>query len=580
MFLDLFQKLSSSHSVAFVTKDNKQLTWFEYYLTCTRFANSLKKYEITGSVAIMGFNTPEWFMAAVGAIMNGNIYTGIYPTNGPEEVHHVLETSEADVLVIENVQLLQKIQLKKSIKHILVYNETPEIKLYHDIPIKSFHDFCGESNTFRKISLNTQQSDVITYIMTSGTTSRSKAVSITYGNVSYTCEKMVERYNLRSERLVSYLPLSHIAASMLDIFCHFYHGGTVYFAKPDALQGSLVETLKVGRPTVFLGVPRVWEKIMEKMKKTAEQKYAGTIGGILKSIMDVAKSIALQYNDSQMNNERISKMTVVIYNICKLVFFRKIKKAIGLQECKLHLSGAAPIAKDTLNYFSQIDIVIYEIFGMSETCGVISGSGRNFYRKGSVGVPLIGEVKIADDGEILYKGLNNFIGYKGNKEATDETLDKDGWLHTGDIGTIDKDGFLYITGRKKELIITAGGENVAPVLIEQQIKKFAPEISQVIVIGDQKKFLSCLVTLPFLPNKTLATNGISADWEDKKWQEYVQLAVDKYNANPVSKAQKIQKFVILPEDVTVENECMTPTMKMKRAVIAKKFKSQIDSMYL
>ena len=578
-FLDLFQELSKSHAAAFVTAKNQQLTWFEYYINCQRFAKSLEKYNVKGSVAIMGFNSFEWFVSAVGAILNGNIYTGIYPTNGPDEVDHVLNLSEADVLVIENMALLENIQLKKSLKLILVYGETPENKFYNDIPLKHFHDFCGESAVLQKVELKTKPSDIVTYIFTSGTTSRSKAVQITYNNVSFTCQKMCEKYNLHNERLVSYLPLSHIAASMLDIFCHFYHGGTIYFAKPDALQGSLVETLRVGRPTVFLAVPRVWEKIREKMMKTAEEKYKGTIGGILKSIMGFAKSKALEYHEGRMNRQPVSVLTKVIYKMCCGIFFRKIKTAIGLQSCKLSLSGAAPIAKEVLDYFSQIDIVIYEIFGMSETCGVITANDSEFYRKGSVGKVIIGDVKIAQDGEILYRGENNFIGYKNNSAATAETLDKEGWLHTGDIGKLE-DGYLYITGRKKELIITAGGENVAPVLIEQQIKKYAPEISQVIVIGDKKKFLSCLITLPFLPNGSLATNSVSANWEDEKWRTYVQTAIDKYNKKPISNAQKIQKFVILPEDITVENECMTPTMKMKRAIIAKKFQFQIDSMYV
>jgi len=561
-FLDHLSNLKHSQQTCFVHRNNP-ITWQSYFQNCSKFSKSLQKYSITKNVAIMGFNSPQWFTAAVGAIINGNTYTGIYPTNGPDEVEHIFNTCDTEILVIQNTKLLESIKLKNKLKLIILYDEEPAIKFHNQIPIKTFQEFIGESNLLTLPNLSRNPNDIITYIMTSGTTSRSKAVEISYENISFTCSKMTKIYNLQNERIVSYLPLSHIAASMLDIFCHFYHQGTIYFAKPDALQGTLVETLKEANPTVFLGVPRVWEKIMEKMQATAAQKYAGTIGQILKKIMDFAKRKALEFHDAKMNQQEISKLTIVLYNICKLIFFRKIKNAIGLNSCKYFLSGAAPISKNVLDYFTQIDIVIFEIFGMSETCAIISGSNPTNYRKGSVGKPLIGEIKIANDGEILYKGRNNFIGYRNNPTATKETLQNQ-WLHTGDVGHIDKDGFLFITGRKKELIITAGGENVSPVLIEQQIKKFAPNISQAVIIGDQKKFLSCLVTF---------TNKQSNP------QEYIQQAINKYNENPISKAQKIQKFTILKEDFTIENDCMTPTMKLKRTIIQKKFKSQIDAMY-
>lgn len=561
-FLEHFQNLKSSQQPCLI-QQNKEITWQTYHQNCTKFALSLRKNNISKNVAIMGFNSPEWFTAAIGSIMAGNSYTGIYPTNGPDEVEHIFNTCETEVLIIENTKLLESIKLQKKLKLIIIYNEEPQELFLNQTPIKTFKEFIGESSTFVIPEFSRKPNDVITYIMTSGTTSRSKAVEITYENICFTCSKMTQIYNLKNERIVSYLPLSHIAASMLDMFCHFYHQGQIHFAKPDALQGTLVDTLKVANPTVFLAVPRVWEKIMEKMQATAAKKYSGTIGQILKSIMDFAKRKALEYHEANMNQQEISKLTTVIFNICKLLFFRKIKNAIGLNSCKYFLSGAAPIAKDTLDYFTQIDIVIYEIFGMSETCGVISGSNEQNYRKGSVGKPLIGSIKIASDGEILYNGKNNFIGYRNNPTATKETLHNE-WLHTGDVGHIDKDGFLFITGRKKELIITAGGENVAPVLIEQQIKKYAPNISQVVVIGDHKKFLSCLITTT--DNK-------------KDWQKYCQNAIDKYNEKPISKAQKIQKFTVLKEDLTIDNGCMTPTMKLKRTIIQKKFQKEIDAMY-
>lgn len=561
-FLDLLQNLKNSQQTCLI-QQNKIISWQTYNQNCTKFALALRKHNIFKNVAIMAFNSPEWFTAAIGSILAGNSYTGIYPTNSPNEVEHIFKTCDTEILVIENTTLLHNINLKNKLKLIIILNDTPQNLFHNDIPIKTFKQFIGEVSTFIVPEFKREPNDIITYIMTSGTTGSSKAVEITYENISFTCSKMTEIYKLKNEKIVSYLPLSHIAASMLDMFCHFYHQGKIYFAKNDALQGTLVETLKEANPTVFLGVPRVWEKIMEKMQISAAKKYSGTIGQILKKIMDFAKKKALEYHENNMNQQDISKLTSLFYNIFKLILFRKIKNAIGLNSCKYFLSGAAPISKNVLDYFTQIDIIIYEIFGMSETCGIISSSNSENYRKGSVGKPLIGKIKIAKDGEILYKGKNNFVGYRNNPSATKETL-QNNWLHTGDVGYIDKDGFLFITARKKELIITAGGENVAPILIEQQIKKYAPDISQVVVIGDKKKFLSCLIT---------TTN------KDKDWKQYCQNAIDEYNKNPISKAQKIQKFTILKEDFSQDKNCITPTMKLKRTNIQNKFQTEIDIMY-
>jgi len=582
-FLKKFSSITNSSKIALVTKDNEEVTWETYFSKCAQFSNSLNKIKIgrDESIAIMGFNAPEWFYTAIGTIMYGVPYVGIYPTNGQEEVNHILDLSNSSILVIQNHKLLDNLKINKRLKKIIMYEEEPKKIEHNEIPLTSFNKFINDSKK-TLLETNRNPNSIITYIMTSGTTGKSKAVKISYENISFTCSKICEIYKLDNERILSFLPLSHIAASMLDMFIHFYHQGTTYFAKPDALQGTLVDSLKIARPTCFLGVPRVWEKISEKMQEAAAKKYSTLFGKILKIVMDFVKEKTLNYHNGTMNNEEVSYWTSFIYNLSRRIFFNKIKSSIGFGDCKYFFSGAAPISKDTLDYFSKIDIVIYEIFGMSETCGVITASSEGNYRKGSVGKPLIGKVKIAKDGEILYQGSNNFLGYKKNKDATSETLDKDNWLHTGDIGTIDKDGYLYITGRKKELIITAGGENVAPVIIENLIKKNCPQISQIVIIGDRKKYLTALVTLPIneLPKKIDEdAKNIEQSVKSKKWNDYVQSAINKYNEKPISNAQKIQKFTILNEDFTIQNDLMTPTMKLKRSKIAQRFEKEIEKMY-
>jgi len=588
-FLDKlrFAFVSYPDKVAFVTCDEKTISWHDYYSSCSSFANGLLSNDIkeTETIAIMGFNHPYWSISAIGASMFGSPFTGIYPTNGPEEVHHNLSLTDSSVLVIENMKLLEQIQLKKKLKLIILYNEDTKIDTYNDIPITTMSEFLQKYKKSDYINSQQYPNQTLCYIFTSGTTGLSKAVTITHENVCYTSDKMCNIYKLKDERIVSYLPLSHIAASMLDIFCHFYHQGTVFFAKPDALKGSLKDTLVIARPTMFFGVPRVWEKMYETMLSKAKEKYRGCTGTILQSIVQFAKDktksihLKLQSDTPPDLNEKL------VFNTLGKLLFGKIKNELGFNECRYFMTGAAPISRDVLEYFSSIDIVINEFYGMSETTGVITSSLPSDYKWGSVGKPLIGEVKIADDGEVLYKSQCVFREYKDNEEATKETIE-DNWLHTGDIGELN-DGYLYITGRKKEILITAGGENVAPVKIEEKIKHFGPAINHVVVVGDKQKYLSCLITLHLQENSDLLVNNEvdptvknirSAQCSDL-WKNYIQKSINLYNKNPISNAQKIQKFTILDQDFTLQNNCLTPTMKIKRKKIYNLFESEINKMY-
>lgn len=587
-FLEKFKNIIINNSVkTALVKDKKKYSWVDYYSKCSSFANTLNNLNVCSDecVAIMGFNDPAWFISAIGSSLFGVPFTGIYPTNGPEEVEHNLNITNSSVLVIENRKLLEGIQLKRKLKLIIVYGERIDIAMYQDIPIFNFNDIL---TVYKKANFgfrNVKPQEVLCYIFTSGTTGLSKAVIITHENVSYTADRMTKLYGLNNEKVVSYLPLSHIAASMIDIFCQFYHEGTVYFAKPDALKGSLKDTLLEVKPTMFFGVPRVWEKFYEAMMKVADEKYKGLVGGIVKSIVQSIKN--KNYNIHLKRQESLTPgfFDYLVYKVLGKVLSKKIKQNLGLDECKYFMTGAAPISKDILKYFASINIVINELYGMSETTGVITASLPNQYRWGSAGKPLIGKIKIADDGEIMYQSKCVFMGYYQNETATNETLE-DGWIHTGDIGEM-RDGYLYITGRKKELLITAGGENVAPVKIEERIKHFAPAISQVVVIGDKRKYLTCLIALGVKENSNEILNR-TVDAEIKtiddainseKWKSYLEGAIKKYNDKPISNAQKIQKYVLLREDLLIQNGCMTPTMKLKRSKIYERYEKEIESMY-
>lgn len=283
------------------------------------------------------------------------------------------------------------------------------------------------------------------------------------------------------DRIVSYLPLSHVAGLVLDVLSHAMVGYKLYFAKPDALQGTLVLTLQWARPTYFLAVPRVWEKMEEKLKEIAASKP-----GILQSISGWAKGLGA----AKVAAKQKGQSPPMCYSVANTLILQRIKSALGLDKCKGFLYGAAPIKGSTVDYFASLDIAILGAYGMSETTAIVSMNSNEKFNLKSVGCGNAGvDLKIDNpdekgNGEIIFRGRNIMMGYLKNEQATRESIDNQGYLHSGDLGKIDKDGFLFITGRIKELIITAGGENVAPLIIEDNFKDFCPPCSNVMAIGE------------------------------------------------------------------------------------------------
>jgi long-chain-fatty-acid--CoA ligase ACSBG len=397
-------------------------------------------------------------------------------------------------------------------------------------------------------------SDCVSLIYTSGTTGDPKGVMITHDNLSWTTKiihQMIGDDFTVGNKIVSYLPLSHIAGQLVDIFFSLSIGITIYFAQPDALKGSLGETLREVEPTLFLGVPRVWEKFMEKLSAMLPRPGSGPPP--TPEMMQAIKA--------------------------------KVRAGLGLTKCKVMITAAAPTSMEVFNFFAKFGIDICEVWGMSELTGpgtttTYNTFVPNYWKLGSIGKPYIGtEVKIDNpdpvtgEGEVCARGRHVMMGYLNKPEKTSETIDAEGWLHSGDIGKMDKDGFFYITGRMKEIIITSGGENIAPVPVEDAVKKNAPFLSNVILIGDKRKFISCLVTLkcdmnPLTggPTDSLTAEAIQLisslgsgstkvseviDKKDEAVYAAIQKAIDTTNENAASNAQKIQKFTILKDDLSI-----------------------------
>lgn len=572
-------------NISLVTYDEEfsvknQYTWRDYISNISNFSRYLDKYCIK-NVAIHSYNRPEWFFAALGAVINRKHFCGIYNTNSGDQCIHVLKTSECDLLVIENKELLLNnyytvLNHLKGIKIVIIDRDItgeldPSLKdldivYWYDQISNSISESADNVNYIDNKINNASEDEIVTMIFTSGTTSNPKAVKISHKNIFAAIEGVLDTIHFQngSERIVSYLPLSHIAGMALDMMCPLWCAGQVHFARPDALKGSLKDSLIAARPTIFLGVPRVWEKFREGMVAAAESKYVGFKGKGLKQIVSLAKHITFNYMLNTNKTKR--RMLHPLFSISNKIV-SKAKEALGLDKCRYFVSGAAPISRDTLEYFMSLNIPIFEIYGMSETTGIISiGDPNKTTLTGSCGKPIKGvEIKISDDGEILVKGNVVFSGYHNYVEDKG-CIDDNGFLHTGDTGKI-LNGNLYIIGRIKELIITSGGENIPPILIEDAIKKIGKLNSHCILIGDKRKFLSLLI---FNPPQEQQLND-----------ENVQRVIDEYNNDhAISSSQRIQKFKLIREELTIENGLLTPTMKYKRSLIENKYHEVIESLYV
>ncbi|MCH9687996.1 MAG: AMP-binding protein, partial [Deltaproteobacteria bacterium] len=373
------------------------------------------------------------------------------------------------------------------------------------------------------------------------------------------------------DRMISYLPLSHIAEQIVSLHGPVVHGACTSFAESiEALGDNLREV----RPTIFLAVPRVWEKIQAKM-----QAAAANNSGLKKKIGTWARGIGIKGGYAMQQDKPLP----LFWGVAEKLVFSKVRDALGLDQCRIAVTSAAPISKSTLEFFLSLGVPIMEVYGMSECTGLATVSVPTAYRTGWVGKVIPGgEFKIASDGEICMRGRHVFKGYFKNEAATEEALDDEGWLHSGDIGEI-KDGYLRITDRKKDLIITAGGENIAPQVIEGKLKSISV-VSQAVVVGDARKHLSALLTIDDTKlAEALGESGSKAKTmaeasDDDTVHQWLMKQVEEVNKD-LARVQTIKKIKILPADLSIEGGELTPTMKVKRKIVNSKYADAIEAFY-
>ncbi|XP_029002872.1 long-chain-fatty-acid--CoA ligase ACSBG2 isoform X1 [Betta splendens] len=593
----------------------KTLNYKDYYQACRSAAKSFLKLGLQRyhGVGILGFNSVEWFISDIGAILAGGFAVGIYTTNSPEACQYVAENCKANIIVVENHKQLQKIlQVEDKLPHlkaIIQYKDALKEKRPNLYSWAEFMELGRDEPdaALDEVVSSQKPNQCCTLIYTSGTTGQPKGVMLSHDNLTWTALSTSRHVRLTDatesqEVVVSYLPLSHVAAQMVDIWVTMRVGGATYFAQPDALKGSLVNTLKEVRPTAFMGVPRVWEKMQEKMKSVGAKSST-----VRRKVAAWAKDVGLQTNLNKMSQNGAANHTPLSYHIAKKLVFKKVRKALGLDRCTRCYTGAAPITKDTLEFFLSLDVPLYELYGMSESTGPHTISLPDAYKLTSCGVELPGcRTKLHNkdeegNGEICFWGRHVFMGYLNMPEKTEEALDAEGWLHSGDLGKHDHQGFLFITGRIKELIITAGGENIPPVPIEDAVKEAVPLISNAMLVGDKRKFLTMLLTVKCQVNpdsgepldelspeavelcRKLGSSATRvsdvAGGRDRAVNAAIQEGINRVNERATSNAQRIQKWVILDRDFSISGGELGPTMKLKRPVVLKMYGEQIDNFY-
>lgn len=521
-------------------------------------------------VAILGFNRPEWTIFDIAAMAVGAAPAGIYTTCSSTEVHYIVHHSEAPIVLVENAQQLAKVvAVRDQLPHLqhIVLMQGADASADPGDKIWSWAQFMAkgaeaDDHELEKRIDAIEQADLATLIYTSGTTGPPKAVMLSHGNLAWTATTLIDAGSgAAGDVMLSYLPLSHIAEQMASIHVPATVGATVYFA--ESLE-KIPDGLRAARPTLFFGVPRIWEKFHSAMlKKFAE------VTGVKKHLLTWARSVATAVHIRKNQGRSIPRSLQLQYQVANKLVLHKVKVALGFDRVRQCITGAAPIAREILEFFQSIDIPISEIYGQSEDSGPTSLNLTGRTKLGTVGVPLPGlQVKLGDDGEILIKGPNVFMGYLKDQAATDEIL-HDGWLASGDLGQFDRDGFLSITGRKKEIIITAGGKNITPRNIEAEIQRCA-HVADAVVIGDRRKFLTVLLTLSPEATGKHSDPTVLAD---------IQQAIDAGNAQ-LARVEQVKKFTVLPTAFSTESGEYTPTMKLRRSVIAKKYATQIDAMYV
>lgn len=528
-------------------------------------------------VAILGATSAQWTMADYGSLCAGAIVTPIYHTNSPEECAYVLAHSGSRLVFCENPEQAAKIaQIRHQcpeLRHMVLFDGTAEEAISLRQLRKQSRDATATSMHLRLTATSTD--DIATLVYTSGTTGPPKGCMLTHGNFLAATRMYVEQLGINeTHTMYQFLPLAHVLARVAQAVVIRAGARSCYWSGDAA---KIIDELGAYSPTHFPAVPRIYEKIHATVLGRAEDGSAPE-----RAVFRWALGCGAKANAALREGVSLSPLTRAQHLVADRLVLSKIRHVFG-PDHELALVGAAPVAKELLEFFEACGVRVLEGYGMTESCAAATLNTRSATRFGSVGRPLPGtEIKIADDGEILMRGPHVFKGYYLDPDATKTTLTADGWLRSGDLGSLSDDGFLAITGRKKDLIITSSGKNITPVNIESELRD-SRYITEAVVYGDNRPYLVAMLTLDPDESRKLAERlGITPDpatiAADLGVRAEVQKDVDAVNAK-LARIEQIKRFAILDHDLTQAGGELTPTLKVKRAFVYAKYADVFDELY-
>ena len=556
--------------------------------TVQNIASGLRSIDVGlgDNVAILSTNSPRWAMSDFGIICNGSATVTVYPTLLPAQIEYILNNSDSKVVFVENQDQLNKINEIKdnltTLKHIVVMDDslsesTDDSSNFLDFLDKGLKYEQNNNFSLAEISKEIKEDDLLTIIYTSGTTGNPKGVMLTHKNLISNVLATINMADLKSSdnhSFLSFLPLSHVLERMTGHFTGFALGCTVYYAESiETVADNLGET----NPSIVVSVPRLFEKMYNKINDGLK-----TAPSIRRKIFKWAYSVGEQTAHIR-DKSTLTGLTKIKFNLANKLVYSKVRGRLG-GNIRFFVSGGAPLSKEVAEFFSYLNITILEGYGLTETSPVLTSNTEEELKFGTVGKPIFNvDIKIADDGEILAKGPNIMKGYYKNDEATKESIDSDGWFYTGDIGEFDEDGFLKITDRKKSLIVTSGGKNIAPAPLENALIT-SVYIEQVVAIGDKRNFISALITPNFEALEGYLKSKGHGSLSHSEMVSH-QDTLDLYNSEVEERMvdfpqyEKIKKFTVCDRLFELERNELTPSLKIRRKAVNENFRDVIDLMY-
>jgi long-chain acyl-CoA synthetase len=566
-------------------------TWNQTAQEVRDIANGLMSLGFAAGecASILANTTVDWVFADLAILSCGGVANGIYPTDAAEQVHYLSADSSTVYLFVEDDEQLDKaLEARKHLPLLrkIIVMDMEGLRDFHDADVMGLDALRALGRQYAKDHPKELEArvaavkpgDLAILVYTSGTTGKPKGAMHRHEGLVFT----VRGYNTlvsqdENDERMCFLPLCHIAERMGGEYFAMYTGSVLNFVEnPDTIPENVREI----SPTVFTAVPRVWEKFyssvtiaVKEAGKLQQLAYAWSIG------------VGTQVADFVMKGQPVPFLHKVKYRIARVLAIDNVRKLIGLHRARFAVTGAAPISPELVKWYLAIGVPMLEVWGMTETTGAATGMPANKIKPGSIGVAAnFCEVRIAEvTNEILVRGKSVFAGYLNQPEKTAETIDKDGWLHTGDVGSVDSEGYFRITDRMKDIIITAGGKNITPSEFENELK-FSPYITDAVVIGDKRPYLVSIILIDqenvekFAQDGDIPFSNYASLCRATQIQELIQQELDKVNKK-FARVEQVKKFYLLENQLTAEDEELTPTMKLKRKLIQEKYSAQIEAMY-